>query len=181
MKMKRVIMAAMVLAVTCAAPAGATVYADEPSALAQGVSLPPVPDGLPAEAEADPLDAVVMLVLEIQGGSWLLAAALALALAVALLRRVAGRWAWAQTDRGGAVIAGLCGLLGSLAVVLSSGSVPSPSALFGAVAITWAAVGARQWLRRLLWPADGGTPWLEWLQDIIGWRAAKPVAKGAKK
>lgn len=132
--------------------------------------LPPTPPGLPAEVEADPLGAVLELVTHAQAGAWVLAVAIVLALAVALFRRLRARVPWLGTDRGGAMLASCVGLGGVLAAALAGGVWPGAAVITGALVATWAAVGGRQWLRRLLWPEDGGTPWLDWawLRALLG-------------
>lgn len=131
-----------------------------------GPDMPPLPDGLPSDASADPIGAALDLLTHVARGEGILAAAALLALIAAVALRAARRVPWGSSKRGRAALAGVVGLASSMAALLASGHLPGPGAVWGALAVTWAAVGARSWLRNLLWPADG-EPWLPWLRDLL--------------
>jgi hypothetical protein len=115
----------------------------------------------PDVVASDPIGALLTLVAYWQAGAYGLAGATALFLAAAVVLRLRAFLPWMGTDRGGAVTAAFLGLCTALAATLATGGALSLAVLAAGLLAAWAAVGGRQWLRRVLWPEDGQR-WLDY-------------------
>lgn len=134
--------------------AGAVTTAGKASEPAQ--ATPVASDATPA---APGLDTVPEVVSAARAGKWLLAIGLALSLLVAALKWVAKQsgFTWFHTDRGGAVLVGLISLLGALSTAWVGPGAKLDGATFAAaLAVTWTACGGYTWVKRIVWPSDGG-------------------------
>jgi hypothetical protein len=132
----------------------------------------------PDVVASDPIGAILALVAYWQAGAYGLAGATALFLAAAVVLRLRAFLPWMGTDRGGAVTAAFLGLCTALAATLATGGALSLAVLAAGLLAAWAAVGGRQWLRRVLWPEDG-QPWVDWpwLHWLLGDRPG-PIDDG---
>jgi hypothetical protein len=122
-------------------------------------------DGAPLLDLAKPvLDAVM-------GGHWLAGAALALVLAVSLIRRYgAKRFPVLTTDAGGTALTFLTSLGGAVGTAALAGSAPSLALLWTALGVAAVASGGYTALKRLAAPA---LRWLEakapaWARPFVG-------------
>jgi hypothetical protein len=141
-----------------------------------GLMLPPVPDGVPSQVEADPTFGVIGLVKALSTGASWLAVGFGLSLLVWLLRRIGRGAGFAQSDRGGALLVMVLALAGALGAALTAGAALDLTLIAGAVSAALMAVGGRQWLGRLLWPKDA-PPWFPWLRDALVLPGKPPSAQ----
>lgn len=141
----------------------AVAVANPPISIDDAGIVTPAP-GTPA---ADPAGTVRSIVEAIGNGHWRLAVAGALALLM-----VAGvRWGaglFGTTDRGKAIAVMVLALLGVFSATLATSAPLTWGVIWGALGVAFTAVGARQWLSRMLWPADGAKPVAEWLRPWLG-------------
>lgn len=119
--------------------------------------LPPAEAPAPSVAfpdlGADPVGFATSLYEAVRSGRWaLVAGALLIGVTFAVRRWVLGGWAWAQTDRGGVVLAGLLALAGALANATLAGTWPDGKALLAALQVALVAMGGYAGLRKLAWP-----------------------------
>ena len=145
---------AVVLVMGCMAAAMADPAASDAAAIpAPNVPLPA--DPTPAEAaEADPVGTITGLVRDIRAGNWRLAAVAVLVLLMLALSKFRGLVSWFKGDRGGAILVGLLGLLGTLSAALATSEPLGLDLFVGALATTWTAVGGYTWVKRLWKPSD---------------------------
>lgn len=113
-----------------------------------------VPFAALAQAGDDPSAMLEQLLAAIQGRNWIAVAGVALVLLTYLLRRWGGVYLpWLKTDRGGAALALGLGVLGSVGVALSAGTVTAQSLLDGAM-LGLTSAGGYAVVRKLLFPVD---------------------------
>lgn len=126
----------------------------------------------------DPFEAMIAILTHWQAGAYGLALALGLSLLAAFVLRLRAAAPWLGTDRGGAVTVLVIALCTSASAGLVEGTGITIAVLATGLYAAVLAVGGRQWLRRILWPADGsGTPWLDWawLRWLLGDKDNEPI------
>lgn len=143
-------------------------------ALADGSGGPPIfvdetgnvvpAAGTPA---ADPVGTVRSIIAAIPTGGWrlIISGGLALLMVGGIRLRVR---LFGTTDRGKAIAVMSLALLGVFSAALATSTPLSTGLVWGSLGVAFTAVGARQWLSRLLWPADGGSQWFEWAKPFLG-------------
>lgn len=142
--------------------AGAASTAPKPSPPAD--ATPMASDATPAAGAeagrpAPGIDTVPEIVSAARAGRWLVALGLGLSLVVAGLKWLAkqGGITWFHTDRGGAILVGATSLLGALSTAWVGPGAKLDGATFAAaLAVTWTACGGYTWVKRIVWPSDGG-------------------------
>ncbi len=157
-----------------AAPLGftATAYAADAAAVPNGESL---------------LDLAKPIYEAVMSGQWWLAAAAALILSVALLRRWAP-WPWLKDGPGVALLTVGASFAGALATALAAGQAMTGGLAWMAAGVAFAAIGGYSALKVALLPAlewlSGKLPaWARPVVDLLRWILSRPtaIAKAEKK
>jgi hypothetical protein len=107
------------------------------------------------------------VVTAIGAGHWRFVAAGALGLLMVLGIKLRLR-VFGTTDRGKAAAVIVLALLGVFSAALASSTPITAGLGWGSLGVAFTAVGARQWISRILWPADGATQWAEGLRPFLG-------------
>jgi hypothetical protein len=143
--------------------------ATSPTVDLEAGTVTPAPGSLPARIQEAPLEVAQEVVQGVRSGQgYRFAAAAVLAALMVLGLKFAPRL-FGKTDRGKAIAVMVLATLATVSTAIA-GNVPlsSPGLWTAAIGLAFTAVGGRQWISRLLWPADGGSPWFEWLKPVLG-------------
>ncbi len=113
---------------------------------------------VPYDPSANPSGFFSSLWSSIKGGQWRLIAMLVLVGLVWLARTIGGKLVpWLKTDRGGALLAILAGILGALASLAIAGAKFTPQVLIDGVMAGFTAAGGWTVAKKILYPADSAT------------------------
>lgn len=137
--------------VAYAQDAGPAVDMPEPIVVPLPTVIVPVP--VPS-IETDPVGFAAGLYNAVRSGQWALVVGLCLVgVTYAARRWLLKGWTWAQTDRGGVILAGSLALFGAVGNAALAGTWPDGKTLLAALQVALVAMGGYAGLKKLAFPS----------------------------